>query len=360
MEVDFSVKEYNYDLRDGNLDREAKGVVKSKKNFPFFIEDGKKVIFKPLSKTKPFSTPYFAYSEVVWSTILNNYFDKSIPIYHLARCNGYQNEVPKYHDYGTVVESLVNGDEKLVNLYEYFKKHPDTKVKIDDYINYCLMYYDYSFFFDTDLFRNNPHIGKEIARQYLYSVLRADQNYHYENVSFVYDKSEIKEVAKPIDHEFSTMFMYLDQNDKHQELYKEYINAMTVNIKDFDDTMRLLFESLPEDKKYLLTSTILNNINKIVKLYPDLVEEFSSCLDLLINDLQERPIILENHFFLEPFSSDDYKEGILRFKENKPDEANKVLETLERKNVGPCEISQKINEEILDVAKTLRKKLNNN
>ena len=65
MEVDFSVKDYDYNLRDGNLDSEAKGVVKSKKNFPYFIEDGKKVIFKPLSRTKPFSTPYFAYSEVV-------------------------------------------------------------------------------------------------------------------------------------------------------------------------------------------------------------------------------------------------------------------------------------------------------
>ncbi len=360
MEVDFNVKEYNYDLRDGNLDSEAKGVVKSKKNFPYFIEDGKKVIFKPLSRTKPFSNPYFAYSEVVWSTILNNYFDKSIPIYHLAKCNGYQKDVPKYHDYGTVVESLVYHDEKLVNLYEYFKKHPDSNVKIDDYINYCLMYYDYSFFFDTDFFKNNPLMGKEIARQYLYSVLRADQNYHYENVSFVYDKGEIKRVAKPIDHEFSTMFMYLDQKDKHDELYREYINAISLNVKDFDDIMRLLFERLPEDKKYLFTSTILNNIKKIAKMYPDLVEEFSFSLDLLINDLQKSPIILENHSFLEPFSSDDYKEGILRFKENKPGEADKVLETLDRKWVEPFEVSQKINDEIIDVAKTLRKKLNYN
>lgn len=359
MEVDFSVKDYDYNLRDGNLDSEAKGVVKSKKNFPYFIEDGKKVIFKPLSRTKPFSTPYFAYSEVVWSTILNKYFDKSIPIYHLARCNGYQEDVLKYHDYGTVVESLVDGDEKLVNLYEFFKKHPDSNVKIDDYINYCLMYYDYTFFFDTDFFKNNPLIGKEIARQYLYSVLRADQNYHYENVSFIYENNQLKRVAKPIDHEFSTMFMYLDQKDRHDDLFKEYVNAMSVNIKDFDDTMRLLFERLPLDKKYLFTSTILNNIKKIIKLYPDLVEEFSLSLDSLINDLQEKPLVLENHSFIEPFSSDDYKEGILRFKENKPDEARKLLETLERKTIDPNEVSGQINREIVNVAKTLKKKLNN-
>ncbi len=359
MKLDFTVKEYDYDLRDGNLDSEAKGIVKSKKNFPYFIENGKKVIFKPLSRTKPFSTPYFAYSEVVWSTILNNYFDKSIPIYHLARCNGYQNDVPKYHDYGTVVESLVNNNEKLVNLYEYFKNNPDPNVKIDDYINYCLMYYDYSFFFDTDFFKNNPSMGKEIARQYLYSVLRADQNYHYENVSFIYCNNELKRVAKPIDHEFSTMFMYLDQKEKHNELFNDYINAMTVNVKDFDNIMRLLFERLPEDKKNLFTSIILNNIKKITQIFPDLVEEFSSSLDLLINDLQEKPIVLENHSFVEPFSSDDYKEGILQFKENKPLEANKILETLERKNVDPFHISQQINKEIVDVAKTLKKKLNN-
>lgn len=360
MKFDFAVKEYDYSLRDGNLDSEAKGVVKSKKNFPYFLVDGKKLIFKPLSRTKPLSTPYFAYSEVVWSTILNNYFDKNIPIYHLAKCHGYQNEVLKYHDYGTVVESLVREDERLVNLYEFFKQNPDSSVRIDDYINYCLKYYDYSFFFDTDFIKSNPEFGIEIARQYLYSVLRADQNYHYENVSLIYKNNKLERVAKPIDHEFSTMFMYLDMNDEHNGLFNEYINLMSINTDCFDDIMRRLLDSLPQDKKYLFTSTILNNIKKIAGLYPELIKEFSICLDKLINDLQEEPIILENSSYIETFSSDDYKEGILRFKENNPLEADIVHENLKREYVDPSLISQKINEEIIDVAKALKKKLDNN
>lgn len=69
MKIDYRVHQYDYNKRDGNLDAEAKGEVKSKKYFPYFYEKDKKIIFKPLSKTKPFSTPYFAYSEVVWSYI---------------------------------------------------------------------------------------------------------------------------------------------------------------------------------------------------------------------------------------------------------------------------------------------------
>ncbi len=360
MKFDFAVKEYDYNLRDGNLNSEAKGVVKSKKDFPYFIDDGKKIIFKPLSRTKPLSTPYFAYSEVVWSTILNNYFDRNIPIYILAKCHGYQNEVLKYHDYGTVVESLVKDDEKLVNLYEFFRDNPDPNVKIDDYINYCLMYYDYSFFFDTDFIKNNPQLGKEIARQYLYSVLRADQNYHYENVSFIYKNNKLESVAKPIDHEFSTMFMYLDQIDEHKGLFSEYINLMSINMNSLDDKVKILFESLPEDKKCLLTPTILNNIKKIAKLYPDLIQEFSTCLGNLINDLQTEPIILENYSYIEPFSSEDYKEGILRFKENNSLEADAVHKKLERKYVDPSLVSERINDEIIEAAKVLKKKLDNN
>ena len=70
MEFNWQVNNYDYRNRSGNLTSEAQGKVKSKKYFPTFSVDGKEIVFKPLSKTKPFTTPYFAYSEVFWSTIL--------------------------------------------------------------------------------------------------------------------------------------------------------------------------------------------------------------------------------------------------------------------------------------------------
>lgn len=84
MEINYKVKEVDYHNRLRNLDITAQSKVKSDKFFPVFMIDGKERIFKPLSKTKPFTTPYFAYSEVVWSNIIHNFFDNMIPVYELA------------------------------------------------------------------------------------------------------------------------------------------------------------------------------------------------------------------------------------------------------------------------------------
>ena len=54
-------KKYIYVARTGNLKAEAVGVVKGEKHFPVF--EGA-VVFKPLTKSKPLSTPLFAYAEV--------------------------------------------------------------------------------------------------------------------------------------------------------------------------------------------------------------------------------------------------------------------------------------------------------
>ena len=60
----YTTKEYNYSTKSGNLNAEAVGVVKGEKHFPVF--EGK-LVFKPLTKSKPFSGPLFAYAEVFWS-----------------------------------------------------------------------------------------------------------------------------------------------------------------------------------------------------------------------------------------------------------------------------------------------------
>ena len=52
--------------------------------------------------------------------------------------------------------------------------------------------------------------------QVLISVLRGDQNYHYENVTFLCDKDGgIISLAPMIDHEFSTYFMFPDDISRH-------------------------------------------------------------------------------------------------------------------------------------------------
>ena len=64
-------KKYKYSARSGNLKAEAVGVVKGEKHFPVFEGD---VVFKPLTKSKPLSTPLFAYAEVFWSWVIDAYF----------------------------------------------------------------------------------------------------------------------------------------------------------------------------------------------------------------------------------------------------------------------------------------------
>lgn len=363
MNIDYHVYTYDYNLRDGELDAEAKGVVKSKKNFPYFLENGKKMIFKPLSKTKPLSTPYFAYSELVWSHLLNYFFDSNIPIYHLATCNGYEESVPKYHNYGAIVESVTNNEEKLVNIYEYFMKHPDQVVtpKIEDYINYCLVYYDYTFFYSSDFFQNNPEIASEIGRQILYSILRGDQNYHYENISLVYEGDIFKRVAPPIDHEFSDVFLYLDQELNHLNIHGKQINELLLDRSSLLNDKAKSFLNLldEEERKKWLSSKSLNNIEIITKLYPEMVESFISSLENMIAYLRKYPILLENHGYLEEFSSDEFQVGTLRYKKGDEKSALELECRLEKREVSVEEVNQFVNNEIYDNADLLKKTLEN-
>ena len=83
---------YNYAERTGNLKAEAVGVVSGEKHFPVF--EGR-MVFKPLTKSKPFSTPLFACAEVFWSWVIDTYFVPA-PLYQLAFCRGYEAECEKY------------------------------------------------------------------------------------------------------------------------------------------------------------------------------------------------------------------------------------------------------------------------
>ena len=124
-------------------------LVKGEKHFPVFEGD---VVFKPLTKSKPLSTPLFAYAEVFWSWVIDAYFMPA-PQYQLAFCEGYEAEVEKYYDYGTVSPMIYGEGEHLLNLLEFFRKYPDDKVHIDDYVNYCQMFYDYTEILESDYFQ---------------------------------------------------------------------------------------------------------------------------------------------------------------------------------------------------------------
>ena len=152
-------KKYKYSARSGNLKAEAVGVVKGEKHFPVFEGD---VVFKPLTKSKPLSTPLFAYAEVFWSWVIDAYFMPA-PQYQLAFCEGYEAEVEKYYDYGTVSPMIYGEGEHLLNLLEFFRKYPDDKVHIDDYVNYCQMFYDYTEFLESDYFQTHPAMAEELV-----------------------------------------------------------------------------------------------------------------------------------------------------------------------------------------------------
>ena len=159
--ANYTPKTYTYSNRLGNLTAEAVGVIKGEKHFPVF-ED--RIIFKPQMKSKPLSTPLFAYAEVFWSWAINTYF-MPVPQYRLAFCEGYEAETGKYYDYGTAVPFACEEGEYLMNLLKFFRKYPDEKVKIDDYLNYCQMFYDYTEILESTYGQTHRELAEELAMQ---------------------------------------------------------------------------------------------------------------------------------------------------------------------------------------------------
>ncbi len=357
---DFSVQEFDYEKRDGNLINEAKSNPPSKKDFPFFYRDDKKIIFKPLSKTKPLTTPFFSYSEVVWSTLMNKFFDSSIPIYYLAKCMGIEEYMPSKINIGTSVECVTLESEYVMSIYEYFLKHPEAIVldRIKKYTNYCLDFYDYTFFFETELVKHNPEIGKFIAESILYSMLRADQNFHYENISFITENDNIKRFCQTLDHEFSTMFLFLDDQSNHIDYLQNYERSI-ISEYNGNTLSEIIYQELPPELKYKLASKNYLNIKKITELYPDLVESFINKLNAMIEYLKGNPIYLEDNGYAIPFNSDYWKIGHARYKDKDEEEAKKLESEIELTFITPESVSGNINQEIINHSGVLKKSLEN-
>lgn len=184
MNINYIVRRLDYRNRIRNLDVQAQSNLKSNKFFPVFQIDGKEKIFKPLSKTKPLTTPYFAYSEVICSTILHEFFDFNTPIYELAIIENIEDEFESKYHHGVLVDNIRHENEKLVNLYEYFRDNPENVFDIKDYINYALEFYNYTNLFETRFMKMYPNLAEKFAYQLLLSILKCDLNYHYENHLF--------------------------------------------------------------------------------------------------------------------------------------------------------------------------------
>lgn len=313
-------KVYNYAERTGNLEAEAVGVVSGEKHFPVF--EGR-MIFKPLTKSKPLSTPLFAYAEVFWSWVIRTYF-VSAPQYQLAFCRGYEAETEKYYDYGTVCPMIYEEGEHLVNLLEFFRKYPDEKVYIDDYINYCQMFYDYTEILEADYFQQHRDIAKELAMQILVSVLKGDQNYHYENIAFVCDASgKILRLAPMIDHEFSAYFMFPDSMPRHRFWLQELKRSIEGKPVEPDE-----YRSFPNERERRLMEKsavcLHRNLCYVKEHYPEVTAAFLGKLRRLKKDLQQE----KESFFMQKAkdypdyaNSDAYLIGKARYKDHDEEKA---------------------------------------
>ena len=253
--------------------------------------DNGEVIFKPLSKTKPWCTLFFSYAEVICSRIVNRYFDDSAPLYSLAICHGITKDVPKYREHGTLVPNLLNDNQKLINLLEYFNQHPDPNFDISDYENFCQRFYDYRPILKSEIFDKTTY-GEKLAQQYLLSLLFVNHNFHYENVAFIEEEGNIISLAPPIDHEFAVMVTFTDHLEKQS---------------DFMDSFNSLF------KDDSVSPFMVDTIAYICKTYPGMVEKFQTGLSHLHQDLQISHIPDIEHPYIYPFSSFDFGVGRLLY-----------------------------------------------
>lgn len=322
----FRIEELNIKDKKGNLKSEASSKISSTKYFPIFDIAGKEKIFKPLSKTKPLSTPLFSYSEVYWSYLINKYIDENTPVYGLAYCKGLSNEQPKYYEKGCLVDNILAEGEELISIYELFEKYKDPLVDISDYTNYCEVQYDYTAILNSEFFTKNKELRKELIKQILCSILRRDANYHYENISLIIKDNIISRVAPIIDLEFSEMFMYPDLEERHKARFSHYDEGMAPlfyynDDLSYEENSSIFLTKLIEGTVYDQTdsyhfSNLLKNLSTIVILEPLVVKDFLNKIEAMKEEVKRFDIQFNTNF-LGKFSSKDWEATRMLYKEGK-------------------------------------------
>jgi hypothetical protein len=265
------------------------------------------------------STPLFAYAEVFWSRVIDEYFMPA-PMYQLAWCRGYEDVEKKYLDYGTVVPYIYNPakGEHLVNLLEFFRKHPDDHVDIDNYVNYCQMFYDYTDIFQATYFHEHHDIASQLAMNVLVAILKGDQNFHYENVAFICDSSDnICGLAPMIDHEFSTYYMFPDNLRENIRWFGELqrsIGGEPVEEGEYD------FLTNPAERKLMERSAVAlhNNLLYVREHFPDVTQDFLDKLSRFEADLKNHSdelLIQKEPDYPDTANSNAWLIGKARFKD---------------------------------------------
>lgn len=349
--IDFKPIVLNVKDKCRNLDICAKGVVKGTKYFPVFLIDGEEYIFKPISRTKPYATTLFSYAESYWSYVINQFFDDKTPICKLAYCYGLSEEQPKYYDKGVLVKSLISGNQKLLNILEYFEMYPDPKVNIKDYINYCMEFYSYKDILDSDFIKNNPSLGEDLAFQILLSILRQDYNYHYENINFIVEDESIVSLAPPIDFEFSCSFMFPEDDFKQKMYYEDYLSQISIRSENQIAIVKFL------NNLGLLRSKCLENIGKIVLDYPETVQKFLMCLEEFMKNIDDIEIRDEDDF-IGSVDSNAWEIGYYTFKEKNTTKLQEAYKKVNYKRIDKAKAFARIKEQIKNNIEALRRILN--
>ncbi len=191
-------------------------------------------------------------------------------------------------------------------------------------------------------------LGEQLDYQILLSILRLDQNYHYENPLFYEKNGQIVSITPSIDYEFFTMFMYLDNLKLNREKYNVALNQLLLKRDEKD-----IFEIL----KYETFATIPQNIDKIIEKYPQVVSKFLKKLRMLITGLEESGIKLEDNGYITPFNSSNYRIGHARFKENDELKALELEKILPQYNIDIDNVNNVVYDETLNTCKKLKKEL---
>jgi len=222
----YSVQKLNYCDRIDNLKTEIQLTPEetNQKNLPIYLgKDNERYLFKPLSKTKPFCNDLYAIAEVYCSRIIQYYFSSETPVYTLAVCDGLSNELPNKFDKGNLVKLFTLPEERFMSFAEYFQRDESSEPHhlVKDFTNYCMMWYDFTPFFEDSTFKDNPDFSDKLASLVLHSLLFEDSNFHYGNAGFIVDgENNIIDVAPCYDNEFSFIFTSLDNPNQRVNSYK--------------------------------------------------------------------------------------------------------------------------------------------
>ena len=169
------------------------------------------------------------------------------------------------------------------------------------------------------VFLSPKELAEELAIQILISVLKGDQNYHYENIAFICNEAgEILRLAPMIDHEFSTYFMFPDSMSRHLYWFEQLQRSIAGNEVQPDEYAD--FTNEEERRLMEKSATCLHgNLVYIKEHYPKVTKLFLEKLDKLEADLRENKemfYIQKSQNYPNHANSNAYLAGKARYKEH--------------------------------------------